>query len=238
LILKLFEKQFLKRLCLYVFGLFLWAFGVAFAVNSQLGISPINLLPFIVSEITGIDMGFWVTMLLIVFMLLQIMLMGRNYKLINLTQIIFATIFGYFVSTTRFIMGDFQIPTYAGQLIMMIIAISLISCGVTLYMEARIISLPSEGLCEAFVYRIKNSKFHRVKMIMDSTLVVIGIALSLMFLSGFHGIREGTVLSAIFIGKLIPFFRKVTAPALRKMGIVEEALAASVPEDGDGLEKQ
>jgi len=219
----LLQKQFLKRLLLYIFGLFLWAFGVAFAVNSELGISPINLVPFIASEITGIDMGVCVTVLLLIFMLLQIILLRTEYKVINLAQIIFATIFGYFVSAARFIMGDFQIPTYAGQLLMMAIGIMLISGGVTLYMEARVLNLPSEGLCEALVYRIPNSKFHRVKMVMDSTLVVIGIVLSLMFLSGLHGIREGTVISAILIGKLMPFFRKITAPVLRKAGIIQDS---------------
>ena len=220
--LQLTQKQFLKRLLLYIIGLFFWAFGVAFAVNSELGISPINLMPFLMSEITGINMGFWVTVLLLIFILIQIILMGRDFKLINLTQIIFATIFGYFVSTTRFILGDFQIPTYAGQLLMMALAISLISCGVSLYLEAKIISLPSEGVCEAFVYRIKNAKFHIVKIIMDSTLVAMGIALSLGFIGDFHGIREGTVLSALLIGRLMPFFRRLTAPILKKAGIHDE----------------
>jgi len=218
----LIQKQFLKRLFLYILGLFILALGVDFAVNSQLGISPVNFVPYVVSEIIGVDQGICVTALLLIFMLGQIILLRKEYKLIDLTQIIFAVIFGYFISLTRFVIGDFQIPTYAGQFLKMAIGIALISAGLTLYMEAQIVNLPAEGFLKALTYKIKNSKIHRVKIAMDSTLVIIGIILSLVFLGRFYGIREGTVISAVFIGKLMPFCKKLAEALLLKAGLAQE----------------
>jgi uncharacterized membrane protein YczE len=36
------------------------------------------------------------------------------------------------------------------------------------------------------------------------------------FLGGLQGIREGTIISAIVIGKVIPYANKVTKPILQK----------------------
>lgn len=202
------EKRLLERILIYNAGLFMWALGVAFAINAELGISPINLVPFIASEIIGIDMGICVTVLFLIFILLQIIILRREFKWINLTQIIFSFIFGYFVSAARLIVGDFRIPTYAGQLIMLGIGIVLISSGVVLYMQAKLVNLSSEGLVEAIVYKLPGSAFHRIKVIFDSALVVIGIVISLSFLGELYGIREGTVISAVLIGKFMPFARK------------------------------
>ncbi|MCL2565369.1 MAG: DUF6198 family protein [Defluviitaleaceae bacterium] len=202
------EKRLIERILIYNAGLFIWALGVAFAINAELGISPIQLVPFVASEILGIDMGICVTILFLTFILLQIIIMRKEFKWINLTQIIFSFVFGYFVSAARLIVGDFRIPTYAGQLLMLGIGIVLISSGVVFYMQAKLVNLSSEGLVEAIVYKIEGSAFHRIKVLFDSALVVIGIVISLAFFGELHGVREGTLISAILIGKFMPFARK------------------------------
>jgi uncharacterized membrane protein YczE len=213
------KKRLFRRVFVYVLGLFILALGIAFTINSALGISSISLIPFVVSKILGIYMGICVTGLFVIFILLQIIILRKEFKLINLTQLAVAYMFGFFVDTARLIVGDFYLPTYAGQLLMLAIGISLIVCGLTLYLEAKLISKPPEGLILALVQKIPNSAFHRIKIIMDSTLVTIGIILSLVFLGGFYGIREGTLISAILIGKLMPLSKKCLSPFLRKIGL-------------------
>ena len=46
-----------KKALIYVTGLLFMAFGVAFSVNSSLGVSPVNSLPYVISRITGLDLG-------------------------------------------------------------------------------------------------------------------------------------------------------------------------------------
>ena len=45
--------KFVKRIVIYLAGLFFVALGVAFSVNSNLGVSPVNSLPYVVSRILG-----------------------------------------------------------------------------------------------------------------------------------------------------------------------------------------
>ena len=53
--------QWVFRVLFYVLGLFVMALGVAIAANSNLGISPVNSLPYVVSEVVRRDPGTCVT---------------------------------------------------------------------------------------------------------------------------------------------------------------------------------
>ena len=220
-------KRFVARIAVYILGLFVLAFGVVFAINSDLGISPVNSLPFAVHLASGIGLGICVTVFFLLCIVVQIVLLRKEFKWINLTQIVFSFIFGYFVSVAVFVKGDFTLalvmghfglPTYAGQLAMLAISLVLIASGLTLYLEAKLISLPSEGVVLAIVSKLKNGKFHKVKIAMDCILVALAIAVVLIFLGGIYGAREGTVISAIFIGKLIPYTKRVISRVLDKFG--------------------
>ena len=49
--------KMLMRILLYCVGLLFMAFGVAFSVNSNLGVSPVNSLPYVISLILKVDLG-------------------------------------------------------------------------------------------------------------------------------------------------------------------------------------
>ena len=211
------DRRLAARILVYVLGLFVLAFGAVFAINSNLGISPVNSLPFVVSLITGTDPGFTIAIAFLIFIALQFVLLRKDLPLINLTQIIFALLFGYFVDAARFIVGSFTIPTYAGQLAMMACSIIFIAFGLSLYMEARLVNMPPEGLVIAITRKIPGGVFHRVKIVFDCVLVSMSVVLSLIFLGGFDGVREGTIISALMIGRAIPPARKVVAYILNKL---------------------
>ena len=134
-----------KRVILYAVGLLFMAFGVAFSVNSNLGVSPVNSLPYVISKIIHMDLGNSVILVFSCYILVQILVMRRDFKWINLTQLIFSTIFGYFVDLAKWIVGDFAIPTYAGQLLMLAISILLVAIGVSLYMGVKLVNMPMEA---------------------------------------------------------------------------------------------
>ena len=85
--------QWATRVILYIVGLFFMALGVAFAVNSDLGVSPVTSLPYVISLIAGTALGTCVIAVYGVYIVLQILILRREFRLINLTQIIFSTIF-------------------------------------------------------------------------------------------------------------------------------------------------
>ena len=183
-----------KKALIYVTGLLFMAFGVAFSVNSSLGVSPVNSLPYVISRITGLDLGNCVIGIFAFYILVQILLLRKKFRPIDLTQLIFSTIFGRFVDVAKKVVGDFAIPTYPGQLVMLAISIVFVA----------IVFFPDKP-------------FHDIKVIMDCLTVVIGIVLSFVFLGKLDGIREGTVICALLVGKLMKPMQKVLKPAVEKI---------------------
>lgn len=210
------ENRWLARVAAYAIGLLILAFGVAFSVNSNLGVSPANSFPYVVSLIVHQKMGNCVTVIFICYILLQILILRKDFQWINLSQILFSTLFGKFVDFAKMVLGDFCIPTYAGRLLVLAISIVLIAIGISIYMGARLVNMPTEGLASAIASKLPNKEFHQVKVMVDCASVSAGLILSLIFLGGLNGIREGTIISAVVIGKVIPYANKRTRPLLQK----------------------
>lgn len=108
--------KFVKRIVIYLAGLFFVALGVAFSVNSNLGVSPVNSLPYVVSRILGKDLGTCVTVIFIGYILIQILLLRKAFRPLDLAQILCSFAFGYFVDLTETLLGSFCLPGYPGRL--------------------------------------------------------------------------------------------------------------------------
>ena len=51
-----------------------------------------------------------------------------------------------------------------------------------------------------------NVPLHKVKMCFDITVSVIALVIYLAYFKQFHGIREGTVIAAFGVGKILGFY--------------------------------
>ena len=203
------------RLGIYCLGLLVLAFGIALAVNSNLGVSPISSLPFVVSKIVNVSLGTCTTAIYVLYILLQ-MVISRKFKPTLLLQLVFSTIFGYFVDGAKFVLGDFCLPTYFGQLAMLAASIILIGFSLVLYIDVDLAPMPAEGLVGC-ISAINGRPFSQMKTAVDCTSVVIGTVLSFVFLGKLTGIREGTVLTALLVGKTMGVLRKFVGPWIRKV---------------------
>ena len=160
--------KFVKRIVIYLAGLFFVALGVAFSVNSNLGVSPVNSLPYVVSRILGKDLGTCVTVIFIGYILIQILLLRKAFRPLDLAQILCSFAFGYFVDLTETLLGSFCLPGYPGRLVMLAISIFLVAFGICLYLDTDLIVMPMEGLTAAMNKTVFPKKaFHEVKVILD-----------------------------------------------------------------------
>lgn len=216
--------QWAFRVLIYILGLFFMAIGVAISVNADLGISPVNSLPYVISKIGGFALSSCVIGVFTVYILAQIVLLRREFKWINLTQLIFSTIFGYFVDLAKWLLADFYIPTYAGRLVMLAISIVVVSIGVELYLEVDLVPMPMEGMTLALA-QVTKKPFPSVKIVVDCSVVLLGLALSLLLLHRLDGVREGTIIAAVVTGKLIALVKKPLSP------LIQRACFGTAPEE-------
>lgn len=211
------RQKLVYRILYYILGLLLLAFGVAFSVNSGLGVSPTNSLPYVVSVVSGIDLGIAVVIVFSVYILIQIILLRKEFKLINLLQLAFSTVFGYFVNFARLILGDFALPTYFGQLVMLAVSIVLIALGLVFYLTAELVPMPMEGMSLAISKKLPRFQFHQIKICVDSLSVATATIIALTATGGITGVREGTVISALVIGKVMQIMMKPLKPVIRSV---------------------
>lgn len=85
----------LKRYLLLFLGLSIMAFGVAFSIKAELGTSPISSVPYVVSLFAPLTVGTATILMHCVFILLQILILRRQYHPIQLMQLPVAFFFGY-----------------------------------------------------------------------------------------------------------------------------------------------
>ena len=213
-------KKTTKKLILYLSGLLILATGVNISKAAQLGISPVSAIPYAIELIWDIDLGNATLFFNVLLIALQIILLRKNYKPVQLLQIVCTYLFGIFITYTSRDNLLFWLPVpsfYITKLIYLFISIMVIGIGVSFYLLPDFVPLPAEGLMNTIVELSKGKlKFANVKVAVDSCMVAVSAILSLVFLGGFKSVREGTVLAALLIGKVVGFIFK-----RYKQGIVE-----------------
>lgn len=202
-------KRFGKKLIVYVLGLFIVALGVSFSVKSDLGVSPVNSIPYVISLKTGIEQGRCVTVIFICFIALQFLISPKTFSVKNLLQIIGSTVFGYFVTAANLLtVGVPGCSNYLMRLVYLFISMVLIAIGVSLYMKPKLLPLPAEGIMQALVDRF-GIKFPNAKSGVDTTMVIVAAILSLVFFGKLNGVREGTIIAALGIGQFVKVWNKL-----------------------------
>lgn len=189
-----------KRYLLLLAGLSIMAFGVAFSIKASLGTSPISSVPYVVSLFTPLTVGTATIVMHCVFILLQILILRRNYHPIQLMQLPVAFFFGYLTDFGVWAVQGVRCSTYWQQWIVCLIGILLVAVGVSLEVKAGVVVLAGEGVVLAICKVLPKIKFGYMKVGFDVTLVVIACILSLVFTGRLQGVREGTVAAALLVG--------------------------------------
>lgn len=198
----------LKRVSIYSLGLFFMAIGVSISIIINLGVSPVNSLPYVLSLAMGIEQGLLIMLVFTFYVLLQILILGKEFKWINLLQIVFSCIFSYFVTFSNFIFRNITEPSYyIIKLIFLCISIICVSIGLMFYLAADIVPQPAEGIMLA-IGKKTGMELSKIKVMFDCFVVVIAVVISLISFGDIKGVREGTILAAIFIGKMLGILNK------------------------------
>ncbi|HJA18354.1 YitT family protein [Mediterraneibacter catenae] len=201
----------LKRYLLLLAGLSIMAFGVAFSIKASLGTSPISSVPFVVSLFTPLTVGTATITMHCVFILMQILILRKDYHLIQLMQLPVAFFFGYLTDFGVWAVQGISCNTYWQQWIVCLIGILLVAVGVSFEVKAGVVVLAGEGVVLAVCKVLPKIKFGYMKVGFDVTLVVIACILSFVFTGHLQGVREGTVAAALLVGLIAKQLGKLLA---------------------------
>ena len=195
------HTSLLKRYLILLAGLAVMAFGVACSIKANLGTSPISSVPYVISLFAPLTVGTATILMHCVFILIQILLLRKQYHPIQLMQLPVAVFFGYLTDFGVWAVRGISCNSYWQQWILCLIGIFLVAVGVSLEVKAGVVVLAGEGVVLA-VCKIFPVKFGYMKVGFDVTLVVIACILSLVFTGHLQGVREGTVPAALLVGMI------------------------------------
>ena len=196
------------RLLILLLGVFILAFGVALSIRSDLGTTPISSVPYVYNiKFTTISVGTFTILLNIIFVVIQVFLLKKNFKLFHLLQIPVLILFGWFIDINLLFTASFIPSGYIMQWIFCLVSCFIIAFGVFLQVKANVSILPGDGLVIAVAESFKK-EFGITKIIFDSLLVAIALISTLILTGGLYGVREGTVASALLVGFIVQFYQR------------------------------
>ena len=111
---------------------------------------------------------------------------------------------------------------YGVRLLYLFISMALIALGILLYLAPDLLSLPGEGIMQVMAAK-SHQPLPVVKMCFDCTVSIIALILSLVYFRQFHGIREGTIIAAFGVGKILSLYEPLK-PAVHRLLRGAEAL--------------
>lgn len=164
---------------------------------------------YVVSQITGFDLGLCTTVILTALVGAQALVLRRKFKPILFLQVLGSSIFGMFVSlASKLFVYLPPAQNYVVQLVYCALGIGFIAVGVLLYLSYNIVSLPVEGLAQA-MSTTYHKEFSNMKMCVDWSMVLVAVAVSWLGAGEIIGVREGTLLVAFGVGMVMKPMQKL-----------------------------
>jgi uncharacterized membrane protein YczE len=217
---------------LLVISLFIMTLGVACCVRSALGSSVISVIPYVLTEAGGqhmapaLTIGQYTYLMNAVFVVLQFLILRRQFEAVQLFQLLIGFIFGmmidFWMSLTTWL-----VPTgWLEQVLTQLAGCVLLGTGIAFEVRCGSVTMPGEGISVA-VCQVTHAEFPKVKISIDVLLVAIGVALSFLFFGDWewHIIGVGTLVAMFFVGivvkavvKTTPWFSRLLAyrPGFRR----------------------
>ena len=202
------EKR--KRYLIFLVGLFVNSLGVSLITKANLGTSPISSIPYVLSLNFPFTLGNFTIFFSIFLIVLQLIILRKNFKLEHILQIPVSIIFGYFIDLTMILFSWVNPEAYIMKIVYLLIGCLILGVGVYMEVLADVVMLPGESFVRAIVLTWKTN-FGTTKICFDVSMSVIAAVLSFVFAGRLAGVREGTVIAALLVGFIARLIAKKLA---------------------------
>lgn len=206
-------KIILLRYFYFILGIIINSFGIAFITKSDLGTSQISSVPYVLSlEFSDYTFGMTTFIFNILFIIIQIIILRRDFHPIQFLQVFANILFSFFIDVSMNWLSFFQPETFIIKLISLIIGCMILAFGICIEVAPNVIVVPGEGVVRALALAIAikkpKVKFGTIKIYFDISLIILACILSFIFFGELNGVGIGTIISALVVGKFINFINQ------------------------------
>lgn len=198
-------------------GIIFISLGMTFILKAGLGQSTMAGACGVISEITNVRVGNYFSMMNYIFIIVQFIILRKEFKVLQLLQIGVASLQGFginFFQYDFYLIAHLEPNHYYVCWIFIVIGVLFMSFGVSIVIIADIILMPLEGCCKAIADKTK-VKFGTIRQAADFIFIIITVFCLLVWQIPNHYIREGSIFYAFVFGKSINYM----IPLLKKLHI-------------------
>ena len=202
-------KQQIIRFFEMLLGITCVCAGAAMGIIAALGQTTSTGTSWSIAGALGIKVGYGLIILYGFFMVLQMIALGRNFKITAFIQIVPVVLHGWILNFFKYDFPPFLAldpQSYGERFLVYAIGVVLISFGFTCTKNSRFANYPPETFC-ALMSERAGIRFGTGKIIMDFFYVATSLLLYFLFHMDYGVVREGTLIFAVANGLLINFFQ-------------------------------
>ena len=174
-------KDILRRYAVATAGLVFVALGVALSIISNLGTAPLSCPSYVLNlKWPVLSVGTFTVLVNMVYMLIQIALLRKEFQARHLMQIVASAVFGYLIDGCMWALSWLHPAGFAARIGLTILAAVVTAFGVSVEVAADAWMLSAEMTVAAFS-KVLRKPFGPVKVVMDSLTVVLAAVLAWIF---------------------------------------------------------
>lgn len=209
-------KKFTSRLLLILFLTICATFFTALTMKANIGTYACwDALSVNVSQLTGLKVAHFSIIMNISCVLLQILILKKDFQPLKLLQIPFVTLFGMLVNFFYYHVLTFELNHYLIRFLLCVLSIIGVSFFLGLLTSLNLVTLSVETTCNVISGRFAID-FAALRVGIDVFCIVASILLSVIFGLTFT-IREGTFIAMFLLGPLEKLFMKAFYPFSAKL---------------------
>ena len=200
-------------------GICLLTAGSALGIIAGLGQTTSTGTSSSIAAALGIKIGTAMFLLYGLFFILQLIMLGRQFRLTRLMQMIPVFLNMVLLNYFRYDFALFQRlnpQSYPQKLVILLIGILLISLGFTFVRYSEFANYPPESFC-VLVSERRHVRFGTVKIGLDFVYILMTLTICLLSETKIDMIREGTLIFAVCNGTLINFYTPYVTKLFAKL---------------------
>lgn len=193
----------IERLVWFSAGILINSFGIVLITKGALGTSQISSIPYVLSlQMPFISFGMFSFIMNMVYIVLQALLLRRQFKPIQLLQIVVNVVFSASIDVFMAMLSFYAPQQLFTRVLSAIAGCIVLAFGISVEVAPDLIMVPGEGIVAA-ISKVSGRRFGSVKVVFDVTLILIAALLSWLFFGNIVGVGVGTLLSAVSVGQFV-----------------------------------
>lgn len=205
-------SSFVWQHFMLLLSLDLMTLGVALCVRSDLGSSVISSLPYVLSLAGPLGMipewtiGGYTIFMNFVFVIFQIIILRKRFEPVQLFQLVIGFVFGWLIDFNMWLTGFIRCDSLMSRLLLQLAGCTVMAVGIAFEIRCGSVTMPGEGISIA-VSRVSGLAFTKVKIIIDTLLVVLAVAAGYFFFGEWvwNAVGGGTIFAMVYVGIAVRF---------------------------------